>query len=125
MLLERFLIGERVEEKLASFFVLLTSRRVRDVLRHIIPPFLIQFRQSLEFFLEFGICRAVLGVAKVGVFLEEWVGLKLLLNEIFELQRRGLKNLQTLLELRSKNLLQSHPLYLLHSWAGHKLILTE
>jgi hypothetical protein len=33
--------------------------------------------------------------------------------------------LQTLLQLRSKNLLQSHPLYLLHSWAGHKLILTE
>src|ERR1700733_3752774 len=116
MLLERFLIGERVEEKLASFFVLLTSRRVRDVLRHITPPFFIQFRQSLEFFLEFGfICRAVLGVAKVGVFLEEWVGLKLLLNQIFELQRRRLKNLQTLLQLRSKNLLQSHPLYLLHS----------
>jgi hypothetical protein len=29
-----------------------------------------------------------------------------------------------LLQLRSKNLLQSHPLYLLHSWARHKMIVT-
>jgi hypothetical protein len=30
-----------------------------------------------------------------------------------------------LLQLRSKNLLQPHPLYLLHSWPGHKMIETE
>jgi hypothetical protein len=126
MLLERFLVRERVEEKLASFFVLLASPRVRDVLRHIISPFFIQLCQLLEFFLEVSLIRGtILGLVKTRLLFEDRVGLKLLLNDIFELQGRRLQNLQTLLQLRSKNLLQSDSLYLLHSWARHKMSVTE
>src|SRR5260221_12809157 len=52
MLLKRFLVRKRIEEKLAPLFVFLASRRVRDVLSHVISPFLIQLGEPIELFQE-------------------------------------------------------------------------
>ena len=106
MLLQSFLAGNRVKEKLASFFVLKISGRIADILSHVIPPFLIQLGQPLELLLEFAVVLgSLLGLEGVDFFFQHRICLHLLLDDIPEFQRRGLQDLQALLQLRCQHLL--------------------
>ena len=90
MLLQSFLAGNRVKEKLSSFFVLKISGRVADILSHVIPPFLIQLCQPLELFLEFAVVLgSFLGLERVDFFFQDRIGLQLLLNDIPAVPARG------------------------------------
>ena len=103
---ESFLAGNGIEEKLASLFVLKISRRVADVLGHVIAPLLVQLSQTLELFLEFTVVlRSFLRFERVDLFLQDRIGLQFLLNDVSEFQGVGLQDLQTLLQLRRKHLL--------------------
>ncbi len=106
MLLQSFLTGDRIKEKLTSLFVLKISRRIADILSHVIPPFFIQFCQPLELLLEFGVViGSFLSLERVDFLFEDGICLQLLLNNISEFQRWRLQYLQTLLQLWRKHLL--------------------
>ena len=61
----------------------------------------------------------VFGIGLGGQFFEDRIGLHFLLHEVAQLEQRRLQNEQTLLELRSKNLLEREILRLMHPLAGH------
>jgi hypothetical protein len=52
-------------------------------------------------------------------FLQDGIGFHFLLHQSPQLEQRRLKNEQTLLELRSENLLERQVLGLVHSGASH------
>ena len=120
VLLQSFLAGNRVKEKLPSLFVLRISGRVADVLGHVIPPFLVQLGQPLELLLELAVVLgAFLGLERVNFFFENRIGLQLLLNDIPEFQSRRLQYLQALLQLWREHLLHCQILELMDPRTGH------
>src|SRR5438876_4951733 len=124
MLLKRFLHSDGIEKELALIFRFLRTAAIAARLRHVITPFLIQTRQLLEFFLEivvrgrFGAVWAI-EARLIRQFFEHGVCLHLLLNQIAQLEQRGLQDEKALLELRRENLLQGKILRLVHSVSGH------
>src|SRR5439155_9910128 len=124
MLLKRFLHSDGIEKELALIFRFLRPAAVAARLRHVIPPFLIQARQLLEFVLEI-VVRGRLGAVwaiearLIRQFFEHGVCLHFLLNQIAQLEQRGLQDEKALLELRCENLLQGKILRLVHSVSGH------
>ena len=124
MLLQRFLGGDGIEKELALFLVLLRAAAVAARLRHVIAPFVVEFRQLIEFLLEILFRRLALGdlallFGRLGQFLEDGIGLHFLLHEVAQLEEGRLENEQALLELRREDLLQGKILRLIHSRAGH------
>src|SRR5437667_4675321 len=125
MLLQRLLTGNRIEKELALIFRLLRTPTEAARLRHVIAPLLVELRQLIELGLEILVRRGrlgllwLVGVGFVRQLFQHRIGLHFLLNEVAQLEQRGLKNEETLLELRGKDLLQGKVLRLMHSLAGH------
>src|SRR5260370_20103946 len=117
------------EKELAFFFRFLRAAAVAARLRHVIAPFFIELRQLIEFLLEIVVDgrRLRFGwrvrIRRIRQFFQHRIRFHFLLNEIAEFQQWRLKNKQTLLELRGKDLLQREILRLMHSRAGHTLSL--
>ncbi|MEY2598791.1 MAG: hypothetical protein RLZZ142_1050 [Verrucomicrobiota bacterium] len=106
VLLEGFLFYEGVEEELAAFLLLGGASGVAAILGHVIAPFLVEFGEALEFLLELLVfALAVLDGGLGGFLLQGGVGLDFLLDQVAQLENRSLEDLETLLELRSENLL--------------------
>ena len=124
MLLKRFLRGNGIEKKLPFIVRLLGTARVAARLRHVIAPLIIEFRQLIEFFLEF-LVRSGLGIFAlvrrrlVRKLFQHRISFHLLLHQVAQLEQRGLENQETLLELRRKDLLQRKILRLMHALTGH------
>src|SRR5215471_9406625 len=120
MLLQRFLACDRIKEELAPFLVFRISRRVTDVLSHVVPPFFIELCKPLELLLKVSIIlRSFLGLESANFFFKDGISLEFLLHDILQLQRWSLKNLKALLQLRRKHLLHCQILELMNPWASH------
>ncbi len=68
VLLKRFLGGDGIEEELALFLIFLRTGAVAARLRHVIAPFVVQFRQLIELGLEFFVCGGVAGSSEPSAF---------------------------------------------------------
>src|SRR4051812_19766311 len=124
MLLKRFLGGNRIEEELSLFFLVLRTGAVASRLRHVIAPLVVELGQLIELFLELliGAGWRFLGCFGSGLgchFFQDRIGFHLLLDEVAQLEQGRLQNEETLLQLRSKNLLERQALALMHPWSGH------
>ena len=125
VLLKGFLGRDGIEEELAFFLIVLRTGAVAARLRHVIAPFVVQFRQLIELGLEllvrgrrgrfFGAIRVRFG----GQLFQDRVGFHFLLNQVPQLEERRLEDEQALLELGRKNLLEREVLRLMHPGAGH------
>lgn len=125
VLLQRFLGGDGIEEKLALLLVLLGAAAIAARLRHVIAPLVIQLRELIELLFEI-VVRAGLRVLGCGLgaglirqLLEHGIGFHLLLDEIAQFQKRRLEDEQALLQLRRENLLEREVLRLVHPRTGH------
>ena len=123
MLLERFLGGDGIEEKLALILLLLRTAAETVRLRHVVAPLVVELRERIELLLEIvlllGLGDLPFLVRGIGQLLEHRVRFHLLLHEISQLEQRSLKNKKALLELRRQDLLEREILRLKHSRAGH------
>ena len=125
VLLKRFLGRDGIEKELALLFVFLRAGAVAARLRHVIAPFVIQFRQLIELGLEllvggrrgrfFGAVRVRFG----GQLFQDGIGFHFLLDQVAQLEERRLQDEQALLELGRKNLLEREVLRLMHPGPGH------
>ncbi len=125
MLLKRFLGRDGIEEELAFFLIVLRTSAVAARLRHVIAPFVVQFRQLIELGLELlvrGRRRRVFSAIRVrfcGQLFQDGIGFHFLLDQVPQLEERRLEDEQALLELGRKNLLEGEVLRLMHPGAGH------
>jgi hypothetical protein len=94
MLLERFLVGDRVEEKLAAFLVVLAAAVVAAVLGHVLAPLFIELGELIELFLEIVVVLARLFFRSGfgGLLFENRVGLQFLLHDVAQFQHRSLED---------------------------------
>ena len=121
MLLERFLVGDGIEEKLPPFLVVVTAAVVAGVLRHVFAPLLVELGKLIELLFEiFVLLILFLGGRRLGrFFFEHRIGLQLLLHDVAQFEHRRLQDHEALLQLRGQDLLHRQVLGLLHSGSGH------
>ena len=105
MLLQGLLANQRVKKELAPLLILRRTPRITTALGHVIPPLLVQLRQTLEFLLKLIVFSLSILKRKLQRFLFQGrIRLNLLLDQVAQFQHRRLQNNQALLKLRRKNL---------------------
>src|SRR6516162_1052502 len=121
MLLKGLLRSEGVEKELPALLILLVPRSIADILRHVISPFLVEPSQAFEFLLKFGVVTGwLLQFVGASFLLQHGVGLEFLLNDVSQLEGRGLQNLKALLQLGCKHLLHRQILELMQTLGSHR-----
>ena len=122
MILQGDRLDDRVHHELMPLIRVVAFRRADAGLCHVFPPLFIELGKLGEFaikFIVFGVRTGILQRDVSLLLLKSRIYDQLLLNELAQLERGGLEQLQALLHLRRNRLLLQEGLGLIEPLLGH------